>query len=147
MNSITLEETIRARLISSMATEGVTVQGVWSTVAPESVEFKQGSDPYIVFTLDVGEADDTFDDNGIRAVYRVNIYDHIKNGTTNAKPAYDAVIGNGTPTSAPTKGLHRWDATVSGLAVTQCVRQNFGYGHGGDALHYWATFEIYASEA
>lgn len=147
MNSVALEEAIRARLVSSMTSASVTVQGVWSTVAPDTVEFKQGANPYIVFDLQIGEMDDTFNQNGIRAVYRVNIYDHIENNTTNAEPAYEAMVGNGTPSSAPTRGLHRWDATVSGLNVSQCEMQSFGYGHGGDVLHYWATFEIYACEA
>lgn len=147
MNSVALEEAIRARLVSSMTSASVTVQGVWSTVAPDDVEFKQGANPYIVFDLQIGEMDDTFNQNGIRAVYRVNIYDHIENNTTNAEPAYEAMVGNGTPSSAPTRGLHRWDATVSGLNVSQCEMQSFGYGHGGDVLHYWATFEIYACEA
>ena len=147
MNSVLLESAIRTRLIQSMTASSVTVQGVWSTVAPPGKEIKQGGDPLIVFELLSGTMDDTFSANGVLCTYRVNIYDHRGNSTTNAKPAYDAVIGNGTPTSAPTVGLHRWEATVSGQSITQAELKRFGYGHSGDILHYWADFEIYAHEA
>jgi hypothetical protein len=147
MNSVALENAIRARLVASAAAEGVTTQGVYSTIAPPGKEIKQGANPLIVFELLQGLFDDTFSENGIVCTYRVNIYDHRGNGTTNAKPLYDAVIGNGTPDSAPTKGLHRWQATVSGQNILQARMTRFGYGHAGDMLHYWADFEIYAEEA
>lgn len=147
MNSVALEEAIRARLVVSAALEGVTTQGVYSTIAPPGKEIKQGANPLIVFELLQGLFDDTFSDNGIVCTYRVNIYDHRGNGTTNAKPLYDAVIGDGTPSSAPTKGLHRWAATVSGQSISQARLTRLGYGHTGDILHYWADFEIYAHEA
>lgn len=147
MNSVVLEQVIRARLVSSMTTAGVDVQGVWSTIAPDGVEIKNGLDPVIVFELLNGVTDDTFGDNRIEATYRVNVYDHRSNGTTNAKPAYDAVIGNGAPDTASTRGLHRWKGSASGLAISEMRHTRFGYGHNGDVLHYWADFEVYAQEA
>lgn len=147
MNSIGLEEAIRARLVASFVTEVVTVQGVWSSAAPAGIELKQGLDPVVVFSLTLAENDDTFGDNGYRADYQVSVYDSISNGTTNAKSAYDAVVGNGTPTTPPTKGLHRWEPTVSGQAVTQMRMTQFGQPHDGEVLHYWANFEVYAEEA
>lgn len=147
MNSVLLESAIRARLVQSAAVEGVAVQGAWSTVAPEGVQFTNGSQPYIVFNLQTGLVDDTFDYNAFDATYRVSIFDHISNGTTNAAALYDAVIGNGTPTTAPTKGLHRWEPTVAGMGLSQMAVVRFGYGHTGDTLMYWADFEVQAREA
>ena len=147
MNSVVLEQVIRARLADSMTTAGVTVQGVWSTIAPDGIETKNGSNPYIVFELLVGVTDDTFNDNRIEATYRVNVYDHRSNGTTNAKPAYDAVIGDGAPDTASTRGLHRWKGSAAGLEISEARLVRFGYGHNGDVLHYWADFEVYAQQA
>ena len=147
MNSVTLEEAVRARLVTSAALEGVTTQGVYSTIAPPGNEIKQGANPLIVFEMLQGLFDDTFSSNGVVCTYRVNIYDHRGNGTTNAKPLYDAVVGDGDPSTEPTKGLHRWEATVSGQNISEARMTRFGYGHAGDILHYWADFEIYAQEA
>ena len=146
MNSVALEEAIRARLGASAATEGVTTLGVYSTIAPPGKEIKQGADPLVVFELLSGTDDDTFSDNGMVLTYRVNIYDHRGNGTTNAKPLYDAVIGDGTPGTPPTKGLHRWQATVSGQHISEARRVRVGYGHHDDILHYYTDFEIYAHQ-
>jgi hypothetical protein len=147
MNSVLLESAIRTRLIQSAATEGVAIQGCWSTIAPEGIEPVSGSNAFIVFELLSGTEDDTFDFNGVLCTYRVNIYTHRGNGTADAAALYGAVVGDGTPTTVPTKGLHRWQATVSGQSVTQARRVRFGYGHQGDVLHYYADFEIYAQQA
>ena len=147
MNSVVLEQVVRARLADSMTTAGVDVQGVWSTIAPDGTEVKNGLDPFIVFELLSGTPDDTFSANGVLCTYRVSVYDDRSNGTTNAKPAYDAVIGDGKPDTASTRGLHRWKGSAAGLAISEARLVRFGYGHDGDVLHYWADFEIYAEEA
>lgn len=147
MNSIALESAIRARIISSASTQGVSIQGCWSTIAPEGIEPKQGNDPYAVFELLSGIADDTFIENGLVMQYRVNIYDHRNNGTSSASALYDAIIGNGDPSTPPTYGIHRWSATVSGQNITQARLIRVGYGHAGDILHYYLDFEVYAQEA
>jgi len=146
MNSIGLEDAIRARIVASLSTASVTVQGVWAVVAPIAVEVKQGLAPVVIFSLTAAETDDTFNDNGFRADYRVSVYDSKSNGTTNVKPAYDAIIGNGTPSTAPTMGLHRWQPTVSGQAVSQMRMTAFGSPHTADTLEYYADFEVYAEE-
>lgn len=146
MNSIGLESAIQARIVESLATAGVTVQSVWSVVAPTGVELKDRLDPVVIFSLTAAETDDTFTENGFRADYRVSVYDSKSNGTTNVKPAYDAIIGNGTPSTAPTMGLHRWQPTVSGQAISQMRMTAFGSPHDADILHYYADFEAYAEE-
>jgi hypothetical protein len=147
VNSIALEDAIRTRIVQSATAATVQIQGCWSTIAPEGIEPKQGNDPYVVFELLSGLFDDTMTDNGLVMQYRVSIYDHRGNGTTNAKPLYDAVIGNGDPETPPTRGLHRWAATVSGQEITQARLVRVGYGHTGDILHYYLDFEVYAKEA
>ena len=147
MNSVVLEQVIRARLADSMTTASVDVQGVWSTIAPDGKELKSGLDPIIVFELLSGLPDDTFSANGTLCTYRVNIYDERSNGTTNAKPAYDAVIGDGAPGTVSTRGLHRWKGSAAGLEISEARLVRFGYGHNGDVLHYWADFEVYAQQA
>lgn len=147
MNSVALEDAIRTRIITAATSASVAIQGCYSTIAPEGIEILEGNNPLIVFELLSGIADDNMIENGIVCQYRVSIYDHRSNGTTNAKPLYDAVIGDGTPDTPPTKGLHRWTATVSGMFVSQARLIRFGYGHTGDILHYYLDFEVYAQEA
>ena len=147
MNTIALESAIRARIVASAALASVTTQGVYSTVAPEGVEVKQGNAPLVVFELLSGLFDDNMVKNGLVCQYRVSIYDHRNNGTTAASTLYDAIIGNGTPDTPPTRGLHRWSATVASTNSSQARLIRVGYGHTGDILHYFLDFEVYAQEA
>lgn len=147
MNSVLLEAAIRARLTQSAAAVSVSIQGVWSVVAPKGTELKVGSAPYIMMDLLTGLPSDTFDYNGIDCTYRVYVYEHKDTPTLTGATLYGAVVGNGKPNTPPTRGLHRWDATVSGMTVSQCQLIRFGYGHADDILVYWADFQIYAQEA
>jgi len=147
VNSIALEGAIRTRIISAATAVAISTQGVYSTIAPEGIEVKSGNDPLVVFELLSGLVDDNMIENGLVCQYRVSIYDHRGNGTTNAKPLYDAIIGNGTPDTPPTRGLHRWTATVSGMNISQARLIRVGYGHTGNILHYYLDFEVYAQEA
>ena len=147
MNSIALEDAIRTRIISAATAVAISTQGVYPTIAPEGIEVKSGNDPLGVFELLSGLVDDNMIENGLVCQYRVNIYDHRNNGTTAASTLYDAIIGNGTPDTPPTRGLHRWAATVSGINISQARLIRVGYGHTGNILHYYLDFEVYAQEA
>jgi len=147
MNTITLEDAIRDRIVTSAALASVQTQGVFSTIAPEGIEIKQGNDPLVVFELLSGLFDDNMIENGLVCQYRVSIYDHRNNGTASASTLYDAIIGNGTPDTPPTRGMHRWAATVSGINISQARLIRVGYGHTGNILHYYLDFEVYAQEA
>jgi len=147
MNTILLEEAIRARLIASLAMQSVDSQGVWSTVAPPGIEIGEGLDPLIVFTLQVGTDDDSQNKQAVQAVYRVDIWDHRKNGAATAAAAYAAVYGNGSPTNASAYGLQRWRPTVSGATLSQMRRLQFGADHQDDILNWWITFEVIQEEA
>jgi hypothetical protein len=151
MNTILLEEAIRARLLASLATQSVDNQGVWSTIAPPGIEIGEGLDPLVVFTLQVGTDDDSQNKQAIQAVYRVDIWDHRKNvdgdGNLPAADVYAAVYGDGTPTNASTYGLQRWRPTVSGATLSQMRRLQFGADHQDDILNWWITFEVIQEEA
>lgn len=148
MNTIALEAAIRARIITSVATAGQTVQGCWSTVAPAGIEVAQGLDPFVVFTLQVGTDDDSQNKQAVSAVYRVDIWDHRYNGTSPAEAVYDGVYGDSTPSSPDgTYGLQRWRPSVSGAALSRMRRTAFGADHQDNILNWWSTFEVFQEEA
>lgn len=141
-----IEEVIGDRIVASLANQSVDVQGVWSNSAPRGTELKQGDDPVIVFTLDSGEADDTFNDNGFRLTYTVSCHDSRANGSGAADDANDAVNGDGTPDTAPTFGLHRWEPSPTGFNASQMGRVAVGSPHDGDAFVFTTTFQMWVEE-
>ena len=151
MNTVALEAVIRARILASAPLAGQTVQGCWSTGAPPGIEVATGLDPFVVFNLEVGEDDDSMNKQAVRALYRVDIFDHRSNvgvdGTIAARIVYDAIYGDGNTTTDPTYGLHRWRPTVSGFALSRMRRVNFGAAHQDEILNWWSTFEVLQEEA
>jgi hypothetical protein len=151
MNSIALETAIGTRIVAALSGE-VAVQGVWSEVAPNDAsgsEIKptRGGNPIVLFSLAGAESDHTEVNYQFDVEYEVRVIDSRDNGTTNAKAAWERIIGNGKPGTPGTYGLSRWKPTVSGYNVTTSIFEGFRYEHDADHLVYVASFSFHLGEA
>jgi len=148
MNAVALQDAIRTRLVQSFAAESVDVQGVWYTVAPEidgdgdKIEIVKGCDPIVMFSLTNGSPLGVTDDPGVSGFavdafegsYTVEVMTHRypASGLATLSTAWETVVGDGTASSAPTYGLHRWRPTVSGYSVSTMGLERFGSEVRGD---------------
>ena len=147
MNSVDLESQIILRLEAAVIAATATVQQVASTIASPGIEIGEGRDPLVILQLLDGSVDDSMNKLSFQATYRVDIYEHRSNGTASAASIYDAIIGDGAPPdTASTYGIHRWKPSVVGRALSECRVTRFGYGHDGDILNYWITFEVFQED-
>ena len=142
-----VEAKILARLNASPIVPAA--QGAYNTVSPNDVQIAIGSKPYVVFTLVSGTyADSTFEKNVATAVYQVSIFDHRGNGSVNLYDVAGKVFGDSSGTdNAPTYGLARWK--ITGMTnVEDCMVEHVDFmtQHEPDALHYWHTFRVTATE-
>ena len=151
-NVDSLDEAIIERIESSMANQGVSIQGesAWSSIAPVTGDFgpKSGRDPLIVFDLLSAEIDDTFEAFAFEAEYRFNLYDATINGAANIADALKALVGDGGPSNkTPSFGLNYWVPQILGVNASPMEVIGFGRDHNTEVLHRFVDFQIRVEEA